>query len=43
MPRKNEFNSTHDELVTKIERLESTQKHIIQLLNKINSLLQNKS
>ena len=43
MPRTNNFNSTHDELVTKIERLESTQKHILQLLNKILMTLQNKS
>jgi len=35
MPRTNEFNSTHHEITSRIARLESVQKQILQLLNRI--------
>ena len=35
MPRTNEFNSTHHEIVSKIARLEAVQKQVLQLLNRI--------
>ena len=43
MPRKNEFNSTHHELTSRIAKLEAGQKEIQLLLNEILITLSNKS